>query len=1452
MRRFSALLLALVFFATAALCTAADFPLERGVKGDVEDVILVGADDWHASIAATPLAIWSEGNSTVSRPLLILPKNVDAGGRMGWVEESDLERYGIASVLHTFESANITALTIHGKGDLAKAMVEAAQKEKIKAYVTATLELPRKSEPQTVKVTGIPEARSMFLEEADLQSQSFDYSEVDPQWLQAPDPDVGGNSSQLCPVNPEVRDYLYNQIETIIDDYKSDGVVLYKFGFQDEDYCFCDICKEQFYKDTGIDISKVHANSYNLERWNQWKQQQVMQIVNEARNITANLGPVKVGAALDNPFDRNQGYNFAEIANAVDFTIVSPVSAEDAHLIAGTSEKPVYIRLSDDYVGYVLSAQNVEGAVKYIEDLTRAGISGFAFEYNVVYTPLWAELQPPSAAAKWLLQQLGGKTLGIGNVSWKCDSRIMANNSFDLALKLSERWKSSPGAVIVGENYSASLMASTIASYLNWPVLFVNGTLPSETALALKRLNAKEVVLAGPVSDKVKGNLSEMNLTLQEGSGEFLMREMLGRNESPSMVVVTNSRDLSLLQPVPQTNIQRKLVGDLLVHVEMTPSGIPAEETGEIIRLNMTLTNKDVQEMKDIQLIDIFPRGRLIRWPKPSIGTVNVTDPYTGTASDVTSAFMNGSLLRWRLGSLDPGKSAGLTVEVEIMYPMDSGWKQLLDGGATAAYKGFSYNHTLENRDSWPIINITYPTWIYSGRANITWNIDRTASYMAVNLYSPDGMSGRFRIDEGSQDRLYELRAPLLTPGKWKFNIEAGDGFTHRTENYTIDVRSNTAPLNVTAFSHTKVPRLSLVAAEAAAAHKALLVDVAKDPQEIDPLEVEEDLKRKVDDLKVSPKYLMIVGDQGSLPFVSLGLKQKLDSIMEYDLYRDYQLNLDEDNYSEVATGRIMGLSVYDASQLLARTLAYDRLMGAWKNNALVISSTPLTFPQAPTAMSIRDYLIDAAMRVKDLRYEEATYQQVISQMNNGQNIVYFDNHGNQDAWALSDWSMMDSALDGAHVKDLVLSAQTTTTSACLTSSLKGFSLNVSGTRMYIPLKMEDSIALAFIRAGAVNYVGESALSWIFVSDDYCKRLFQALVFENATIGEAAMSADNLFKLKFKGAENTKKNLSEYDETLPNWDTSVQEMLNQTALMGMVIGDPSFRPALPNTPSLPYSLQLNSSNETAGNKTIVKASVIPLNESATDWLYWPQTETTEGKLRLNAPPVIIAEVSLPKDADKIVVKEDGLAVWHDEDLMGDHMRVLWPIIRPKLGEKRSFQVEYVQIPGELQVINVTAGWNAISIHLNPNDASASKYLKNQPYRGIFSVVGDAWDFSMKDDGVSNVTEFKPGEGYLIDSEGNFSIEIAGKPVDLPYRMMLHRGWNMIGLPINRSVSLKNITVNAEHKRYKYPQAAEMGAVSAFVWHYDGIGWTHLGENESLEPGEAYLVEAMSDVRLEFR
>ena len=1451
----------LIFFLMAALLAAtSEAQLERGVKGSMEDTILVGADDWHGPVAATPLAIWSEDNRTVKKPLLILPKDVRSGNRIGWVEQKDLDRYGASAVLHTLEAGNITAIIVHGNGDSAKSLVETAHKDGIKAYITATLELPDNSNPnaqdiqQLNKASNVTSAaRSSFLGEIGLSSEQLNKSNVDPKRLQRQSDQENG--SYLCPVNPDVRDELFNRVERLIEDYKVDGVVLYDFGFQDENYCFCDFCKEKFYKDTGIDLTKIYSSSYNLERWKQWKQEQVLDVAREAKNITTDLGPVKLGVAIGNPFDRSQGYNYADISKIADFTIISPVSAADVRLASGMTDRPVYVRLSNDYVEYTLSAQNVEGAVRYIEDVTSAGAEGLAYEYNVVYTPLWSELEPPSNSAKWLLKQLGGRTLGLGNVSWKCDSNIKANNTYELAEEISQRWERSPGAVIVGDNYSLGLKASTLASYLNWPVLFTGKNLPVETSSALKHLRAKEVVIEGEISSNARSNLSQMNLTLIDDRGDLLQREMRSRGFVPNSVVLTNSHDLSLLPPVPKAEFKRAKVDDILVDIDINPAKIPAERPGEIVRLNITLTNANTEVAKDVQLVDLFPSGKLLRWPKASTGKVNITDPYTGEESKPLNAFMDGSLLIWNFDKLVPGRTASLALEVEILYPMDAGWIQRLDSGVSVTHSGLEPNVTAERKDDWPITNITYPSSMPVGVANVSWNVEKESGFTALNIYTPEGRAGSKIITDTAPGKRYHAHLPLLEAGVWKFNIESGDGYNHKTANYTINVLSNVHPLNVTAFPHTKVPRLSMVAAQAAASRQGILVDVAKDPQDVEPLKVERLLKDEVERMNISPQYLTVVGDPGSLPFISTGMKQNVSDLISYDVYRDYQLKLDDENYSEVAVGRIVALSLYDASQLLARTIAYDKLVGQWKEKALVISSPPLDFPQSPTGGSVRNYLNSAGEKVKDLRWEDATYQEVTSQMNNGQNIVYFYHHGAENAWQLSYWSMMDDSLDEAQVKQLTLSPQTTTTEACVTARLKGFSINISGTQMYVPMRLDDSIALAFIRAGAVNYIGPASLSWIFLSEDQSKRFYQALVYENATVGQAQVKANNLYRLKLDGTSNI-KNIKEYDEQLPNWDTSIQGILNETSNMNVIIGDPAFRPALPSTPPLPYTTYITVSNQTAENKTIAKAptvqaSIKPASDEATNWIYWIETETTDGKLQLNAPPALIGEVLLPKDADEIVVKENGQAVWHDEEILGSKKRVAWPVVRPRLNETRMFSVEYRVVPGQVQFINVTPGWNAVSIYLKPKDSSLSKYLEDKPYRGVFAPSGEDWTFNMKDLREQNISNIEPGRGYLIDSSDNFTIELHGKPVEFPYRLALNKGWNMIGVPFNGTINMNNVTVSAEHKRYSYAQAVDKGIISAFLWSYDGLEWSNLGKNDTLVPGKAYLVEATSECKLEF-
>ncbi len=1464
------IILALVLVSTIP----ADGQMERGTKSDdLEDIFLVGADDWHSSIAATPLAIWTDEKGTETRPVLILPRVVNAGERIGWVELAELERYGPLSILHTMASANVSALVIHGEGDLVKSLVKSAQDENIKAYVTVTLEAPQTSDSYVTEddilaasdeVEGLEMAKSIFFREIGLNPPQTDISHLDSDMLQQSSAGPGGAvvSDRLCPVNPEVREELYDRVEELIDVYEVDGVVLYNFGFLDDNYCFCDVCKEEFHNDTGIDLSRVASNSYNFQRWKRWKEEQVQEIVREVGNITADLGPVELGVALGEPFDRGEGYNYAEIIDLADFVIISPVPAADLEVAAEMTETPVYVRLSDDYVEYIISTQNVVGTVDYIEELVLRGAAGLAFEYDVVYTPLWSELEPPSPSARWLLDRLDGETLGIGDVFWQCDSRIEANDSFEMAETIARRWDRSPGVVLVGDDYGSGLVAAPIASYLNWPILFHGNDLSNSTEAALHRLGADTVVVVGSIPERSKSRLQELNLTVVEGNRTFLMEEMRCRGEDVETVVLTNSHDISLLPPKPSSKLERsEIEDDLLLEVEVNPAEIPAERAGEIVRLKITLTNRGEDDLEDVKLTDIFLPARFVLWSNPSVGRVEITDPITGDASSPENAFYNGVALNWSIDQLRSHRYATLNLEVVILHALDAGWTQPLDGGITVVHSDQDEDDeedeeeepVIKTADHWPMTNITYPSRASAGPVEISWEAATKTTYATVNYYGPDGWSGYKRVQGCETGNECNVSILLTRAGTWTFNIatgvESGGGEAiYQTDNFTIDVFSSTSPINVTAFGHTKISRLSLTSAQVAAARNGLLVDVAKDPQKVDPAEVEEDLQDLVDELEISPRYLIVVGGPGSLPLPSTGLRMTRSWPFKSDIYREYQIQLDDDDYQDVAAGRIIGLSVYDASQLVARTLAYDEIGGDWRNSALVISAPsdyPAIWPQSPIPLSIETYLKEGGLDVDNLRWGEATYQRVSSKMNNGQNIVFFGYHGSEYAWQLSLWALMDWALDENQVDQLTLAPQTTTTSACLTARLKGVVIEFGdGVEMYFPLRLEDSMALSFLKAGAVNYVGANAPTWIFVSDDHGKNMYQAMVFENDTVGEALVSANNLYIARMKSTGDI--DFEKIDEgNLIGWEVSVAEMLNETANMFMLFGDPAFRPTIPVTPELPYKTSVSNDSDK------MEVSIEPTSELGTDWIYWIMTDSIDREVMLNAPPALIGEVMLSADAEDVVVKERGQVVWHEEELVGSQKRVIWPVIRPVLEEERTFTVEYRLVPGQVQTIDVTVGWNPFSIHLDPRDPSIISHLKREPYRSVFTLEGDGWDYYMKESGKENVGDLEPGRGYVIDAAENFTVEIPGKPVELPYRVKLLQGWNLVGVPFNETVSLSNVTVNANHKIYKYSEAVDEGIVSAFLWTYDDGEWVYVSRNDSMVPGEAYMVEAMNDCRLEF-
>ena len=244
------------------------------------------------------------------------------------------------------------------------------------------------------------------------------------------------------------------------------------------------------------------------------------------------------------------------------------------------------------------------------------------------------------------------------------------------------------------------------------------------------------------------------------------------------------------VSPKVEPEFKQARVGDLLINMDINPAQVPAYSADEIVRLNITLTNSNSEDLTDVKLQGMFPSGKLIRLPKASLGKVKVIDIYSGEESQPLNAFSNGSLLLWNIDQLDADKSASLTMEVEVLYPMSVDSKQRLYNGITITYSSLKVNVAAGEKNDWPITKITYPSSMIMGMANISWNVERSTSFTAVNIFTPTGLKGTKMITDTQPGKRYSAVLPLLEAGTWKFNIEAGDGYTHQTDNYSIEVRS--------------------------------------------------------------------------------------------------------------------------------------------------------------------------------------------------------------------------------------------------------------------------------------------------------------------------------------------------------------------------------------------------------------------------------------------------------------------------------------------------------------------------------------------------------------------------------------------------------------------------------------------------------------------------------------
>lgn len=285
-----------------------------------------------------------------------------------------------------------------------------------------------------------------------------------PEWSQVNDK---GEKSEdwVCPLNDDYRNYLLNLTREVLNPkYDIDGIVLYDFGYAGSDHCFCEQCKREFWNDTGIDPGEVDISkdNYNTRKWFEWRANKITDFVKSFVKEVKRTNPdIITGAKLQEPFSdrRSSGYEYEEIAKSVNIMITNPISTRDIRIISSNigKEASIYELWRKEDIGDTMSVQNVEEAIKNMEDAKDAGAKGVVLDYDIAYIPIWLELKTMPLSISWFISQYSPENvtiIGNANVSLPSSlninvSRIRGEDIFDTVAGIASCWNRSQGVVIV-------------------------------------------------------------------------------------------------------------------------------------------------------------------------------------------------------------------------------------------------------------------------------------------------------------------------------------------------------------------------------------------------------------------------------------------------------------------------------------------------------------------------------------------------------------------------------------------------------------------------------------------------------------------------------------------------------------------------------------------------------------------------------------------------------------------------------------------------------------------------------------------------------------------------------------------------------------------------------------------------------------------------------------------
>jgi hypothetical protein len=164
-------------------------------------------------------------------------------------------------------------------------------------------------------------------------------------------------------------------------------------------------------------------------------------------------------------------------------------------------------------------------------------------------------------------------------------------------------------------------------------------------------------------------------------------------------------------------------------------------------------------------------------------------------------------------------------------------------------------------------------------------------------------------------------------------------------------------------------------------------------------------------------------------------------------------------------------------------------------------------------------------------------------------------------------------------------------------------------------------------------------------------------------------------------------------------------------------------------------------------------------------------------------------------------------------------------------------------------LNLSQGWNAISLPLVTDPRPATVF---QGVKGDWALFW--WDPTLPGpNGMGGYVmnpNLAPGKGYWMKIFGGSQVvTISGSPCqESPFNIPLYSGWNMIGNPFLKEMSVGLILVETQGRLMTIEEAMNTGVISPFFL-YNGTGYELIFAYGQFVPGKGYWVKAFQNCTL---